>query len=44
MNRYELLTESQKVVKTKELLSMLSDEDLQAIIDADEDDDEPEDK
>ena len=35
MNKYQLLTESEKAEKAKQLLSMLSDEDLQAILQSD---------
>lgn len=35
MNKYQLLTESEKVEKAEQLLSMLSDEDLAAILQAD---------
>ena len=32
MNKYQLLTEAEKVEKAEHLLGMLSDEDLEAII------------
>ena len=35
MNKYQLLTESEKVEKAEQLLSMLSNEDLAAILQAD---------
>lgn len=35
MNKYQLLTESEKAEKAEQLLSMLSDEDLAAILQAD---------